>query len=174
MKILQFAFDSKEAGGLDATNKFLPHNHGRNAVVYTGTHDNDTTKGWYRERTPEEKDLIRRYLARPDEDIVWDFIRLAIASVARLAIIPFQDMLNLDTDARMNTPSILGGNWAWRYRPEALSGWVAARLRELVNLYGRDPQLWAKKAEAEALQQAVWQAEPQAPAGQDAAQAKAE
>lgn len=148
MKILQFAFDSKEAGGLDATNKFLPHNHGRNAVVYTGTHDNDTTKGWYRERTPEEKDLVRRYLARPDDDIVWDFIRLALASVARFAIVPFQDALNLDSDARMNTPSVLGGNWAWRYRSEALNPWVAGRLSDLVNLYGRDPELWQKKVEA--------------------------
>jgi 4-alpha-glucanotransferase len=148
MKILQFAFDSKEAGSLDATNKFLPHNHGRNAVVYTGTHDNDTTKGWYRERMPEEKDLIRRYLARPDQDIVWHFIRLAMASVARFAIVPFQDVLNLDSDTRMNTPSVLGGNWAWRYRPDALNSWVANRLRELVELYGRDPELWKKKAEA--------------------------
>lgn len=153
MKILQFAFDSKEAGGLDATNKFLPHNHGRNAVVYTGTHDNDTTKSWYRERTPEEKDLIRRYLARHDDDIVWDFIRLAMASVARFAIVPFQDVLNLDNDARMNTPSVLGGNWAWRYRAEALSSWASCRLGELVDLYGRDPELWKKKAEA--LRQAL-------------------
>jgi 4-alpha-glucanotransferase len=150
MKILQFAFDGKEAGGLDATHKFLPHNHGRNAVVYTGTHDNDTTRGWYRERTPEEKDLIRRYLARPDDDIVWDFIRMAMASVARFAIVPFQDVLNLDSDARMNIPSVLGGNWAWRYRPEALNPWASNRLRELVGLYGRDPELWQKKAEAEA------------------------
>jgi 4-alpha-glucanotransferase len=149
MKILQFAFDSKEAGGLDATNKFLPHNHGRNFVVYTGTHDNDTTRGWYRERTPEEKDLIRRYLARPDDDIVWDFIRLALASVARFAILPFQDALNLDSHARMNTPSVLGGNWSWRYRSEALNGWVGGRLAALVELYGRDPELWKKKAEAE-------------------------
>jgi 4-alpha-glucanotransferase len=145
MKILQFAFDSKEAGGLNATNSFLPHNHTYNAVVYTGTHDNDTTKGWYRERTPEEKDLIRRYLARPDDDIVWDFIRMAMASVACFAIVPMQDTLNLDTDARMNTPSTLGGNWAWRYRPEALNGWVSTRLKELVNLYGRDPALWEEQ-----------------------------
>jgi 4-alpha-glucanotransferase len=145
MKILQFAFDSKEAGSLDATNKFLPHNHTYNSVVYTGTHDNDTTKAWYRERLPEEQDLIRRYLARPANDIVWDFIRLAMASVARFAVIPFQDVLNLDSDARMNTPSVLGGNWAWRYRPAALNEWVANRLAELVALYGRDPELWAKK-----------------------------
>lgn len=153
MKILQFAFDSKEAGGLDATNKFLPHNHGRNAVVYTGTHDNDTTRSWYRERTLEEKDLVRRYLARNDNDIVWDFIRLAMSSVARFAIVPFQDVLNLDKDARMNTPSVLGGNWAWRYRAEALNPWAWSRLRELVDLYGRDPELWKKKAEA--LRQAL-------------------
>jgi 4-alpha-glucanotransferase len=145
MKILQFAFDSKEAGGLNATNAFLPHNHQRNAVVYTGTHDNDTTKGWYRARTPEEKDLIRRYLGRPDHDIAWEFIRMAMASVARYDIIPMQDILNLDSDARMNRPAILGGNWAWRYRPEALNEWVSMRLRELVDLYGRDPELWAAR-----------------------------
>jgi 4-alpha-glucanotransferase len=149
MKILQFAFDSKEAGDLNATNAFLPHNHNRNAVVYTGTHDNDTTRGWYRERTPEEKDLIRRYLGRSGHDIAWDFIRLAMAAPARFAIIPLQDVLNLDSDARMNTPSTLGGNWAWRYRAEALNDWSSNRLRELVDLYGRDPKLWLEKSKAE-------------------------
>jgi 4-alpha-glucanotransferase len=149
MKILQFAFDSKEAGGLNATNAFLPHNHNRNAVVYTGTHDNDTTRGWYRERTPEEKDLIRRYLGRSDHDIAWDFIRLAMATSARIAIIPLQDILNLDSDARMNTPSTVGGNWAWRYRAEALNDWSSNRLCELVDLYGRDPKLWLEKSKVE-------------------------
>ena len=145
MKVLQFAFDSKEAGSLNATNPFLPHNHRRNAVVYTGTHDNDTTKGWYRERTFEEKDLIRRYLGRDDHDIAWDFIRLAMAAVARFAIIPLQDVLNLDSEARMNRPSTVGGNWVWRYRVEVLNDWVSTRLRELVDLYGRDPKLWLKE-----------------------------
>jgi 4-alpha-glucanotransferase len=145
MKILQFAFDSEEAGGLNAANAFLPHNHTANSVVYTGTHDNDTTKGWYRERTPEEQDFIRRYLARNDHDIVWDFIRLAMASVACFAIVPLQDTLNLDSDARMNTPSTLGGNWAWRYRPAALNPWVSGRLREMVELYGRNPETWVEK-----------------------------
>jgi 4-alpha-glucanotransferase len=149
MRILQFAFDSKEAGGLNATNHFLPHNYEPNTVVYTGTHDNDTTRGWYRERTVGEKDLIRCYLARPDDDIVWYFIRLAMASVAVYAIIPFQDVLGLDSDARMNRPAILGGNWAWRYRAEALNEWSIDRLRVLVDLYGRDPQLWAEKEEKE-------------------------
>ncbi|RME41255.1 MAG: 4-alpha-glucanotransferase [Caldilineae bacterium] len=142
MKVLQFAFDRGESGALGATNPFLPHNYERRAVVYTGTHDNDTTLGWYRKRSEAEKDLVRRYLGRPDHDIVWEFIRLAMASVAAFAIIPFQDVLNLDSDARMNTPSTLGGNWAWRYRPEALSGWAAGRLREMVDLYGRDPAMW--------------------------------
>jgi 4-alpha-glucanotransferase len=147
MKVLQFAFDSKEAGSLNAANPFLPHNHRRNAVVYTGTHDNDTTRGWYRERTSEEKDLIRRYLGRDDHDIAWDFIRLAMAAVARFAIIPLQDVLDLDSEARMNTPSTVGGNWAWRYRAEVLNDWVSSRLRELVDLYGRDPKLWLKEDE---------------------------
>lgn len=150
MLILQFAFDAGEAGAQPGVNSYLPHNHRRNAVVYTGTHDNNTTLGWYQERTPAEKDLVRRYLARPDDDVVWDFIRLALASVARFAIIPFQDALNLGSDARMNTPSVLGGNWAWRYRSEALNPWVSTRLSELVELYGRDPAVWQKKAEAEA------------------------
>jgi 4-alpha-glucanotransferase len=150
MLILQFAFDTPESGALPGVNTYLPHNHRRNAVVYTGTHDNDTTRGWYQERTPAEQDLIRRYLGRPDDDMVWDLIRLAMASVARYAIIPFQDALNLGNEARMNTPSVPGGNWSWRYRPEALNPWVAARLGELVTLYGRDPEVWEKKAEAEA------------------------
>ncbi|MEM7346112.1 MAG: 4-alpha-glucanotransferase [Chloroflexota bacterium] len=140
MKILQFAFDQKEAGELNATNNFLPHNYTPHCVVYTGTHDNDTTLGWYQARTDEEQDLIRRYLARSDDDIVWDFIRLAMASVAHFAIIPMQDTLNLDSDARMNTPSTLGQNWMWRYRIEALNPWVSNRLDELATLYGRNSQ----------------------------------
>ena len=102
-------------------------------------------RGWYRERSPEEKNLVRRYLARADNDIVWDFIRMAMASAACFAVIPFQDVLNLDSDARMNTPAILGGNWTWRYRPEALNSWSSDRLRELVDLYGRDPKLWLEQ-----------------------------
>lgn len=149
MRILQFAFDAKEAGELNPTNHFLPHNYVSKTVVYTGTHDNDTTKGWYRHRTAEERDFIRRYLARPDDNIVWDFIRLAMASVACFAIVPFQDVLNLDSDARMNTPAILGGNWAWRYRPEALNRWSSAQLAEMVDLYARDPKLWRKKGAEE-------------------------
>lgn len=142
MKVLQFAFDLGEAGASGAANSFLPHNFERHAIVYTGTHDNDTTYGWYQKRTNEERDLVRRYLARSDEDIVWDFIRLAMASTAGFAIVPFQDVLNLGSDARMNTPSTLGDNWCWRYRPAALSAWASNRLKEMVDLYGRDPKMW--------------------------------
>jgi 4-alpha-glucanotransferase len=150
MKILQFAFDLAEAGAEGATNAFLPHNYAQNAVVYTGTHDNNTTRGWYEHLSPAEQDLVRRYLTRPDDDVVWDLIRLAMASTAVYAIIPFQDLLNLRADARMNTPSTVGGNWHWRYRPEALNEWVSKRLSELVNLYGRDPAVWLRRREREA------------------------
>ena len=113
-------------------------------MVYPGTHDNDTTKSWYRERTADEQDLIRRYIGRDGHDIVWNFIRLVMASTACFAIVPLQDVLNLDNDARMNEPSTLGGNWVWRYRPAALNASVWERLAEMVELYGRDPELWAE------------------------------
>ena len=147
MKVLQFAFDIEEAGRIGATNPFLPHNYEQQAVVYTGTHDNDTSRGWYESRSPVEQDMIRRYLARPDHDIVWDLIRLAMASTAAYAVIPFQDVLNLAGDSRMNTPSTIGDNWDWRYRSEALHPNVAVRLEELVTLYGRDPQIWRESSQ---------------------------
>jgi 4-alpha-glucanotransferase len=144
MKILQFAFDSREAGAEGAGNKFLPHNHPRNAVVYTGTHDNDTTLGWYRQRTPEERRQVHRYLGLGEdgrepspESVVWGFIRLALASVASFAIVPLQDLLCLGSEARMNTPSTLSGNWAFRYREEQLTGELAERLASLTRLFGR-------------------------------------
>jgi 4-alpha-glucanotransferase len=146
MKILQFAFDTREAGAEGAANKFLPHNHPRNAVVYTGTHDNDTTLGWYRRRTPEERAQVLRYLALGEDDrepppgsVVWGFIRLALASVASFAILPLQDLLGLGSEARMNTPSTLSGNWAFRCRQEQLTAELAARLAALTRLYGRFP-----------------------------------
>lgn len=142
MKVLQFAFDAGESGGKGATNSFLPHNYSHHAVAYTGTHDNDTTVGWYTKRTEAEKDLVRRYLGRPDNDIAWEFIRLAMMSVAGFAVVPFQDVLSLGSNARMNTPSTLGGNWQWRFRAEAMNDYTAGRLREMVELYGRDPKIW--------------------------------
>lgn len=131
MKVLQFAF------GDTAQNPYLPHNYEKNCVVYTGTHDNDTTWGWYRTLPDWMKDRIRRYLARDDQDIVWDLIRLASSSVADMAIFPLQDVLNLGSEARMNFPGKAEGNWAWRVRSEQLTDDVAARLAELTLLYGR-------------------------------------
>jgi 4-alpha-glucanotransferase len=135
MRILQFAFDSAEAGGLGPENRFLPHNHAADSVVYTGTHDNDTTAGWYAGRTPEERAYIDRY-APGEPDVSRRFIRMALASVCRFAVVPLQDVLGLGSEARMNTPGTASGNWAWRFTG-ALGSQTAAWLRGLSELYGR-------------------------------------
>ena len=137
MKVLQFAF----GGGLD--DPFLPHNYtSPDWVAYTGTHDNDTTRGWWEATSTErERDSARRYLGCDGSDIAWDLIRLVWASVAQTAIAPAQDLLNLGHEARMNTPSVSGPpNWCWRMLPGALSGDLAARLRGLTEVYGRLPR----------------------------------
>lgn len=131
MKILVFAFDS----GPD--NPFLPHHYTPNFVVYTGTHDNDTVVGWWRRVDEAERDFCRRYLATRGQDIAWDLIRAAWASVAVLAIAPMQDFLRLDNRARMNYPGREGGNWAWRMPAEALKPELRDALRELNALYSR-------------------------------------
>jgi len=137
MKILQFAF----GGGSD--NIHRPHNYDRNCVVYTGTHDSDTVRGWYKARTrkkggnPEEADFCRRYLQTDGKEIHWDFIRAALASVANTAIIPLQDVLGLDNRARMNIPATNEGNWQWRAKDGQIRPEMVDRLRELTELYGR-------------------------------------
>lgn len=131
MKILQFAF------GVDAENDFLPHNYPENCVTYTGTHDNDTTIGWYQSASENEKDHCRRYLASSGEDIAWDMIREIWSSVAVFAIAPLQDILRKDTSARMNYPGRLGGNWSWRYLPGEMDDEVIYSVFELSTLYGR-------------------------------------
>ena len=131
MKVLQFAWAS------DARDPFLPHNYGKNCVVYTGTHDNDTTRGWYEKASESERDYVRRYLRVDGSDIAWDFIRLAMMSTAALAVVPMQDAMNLGSEARMNTPSVAAGNWAWRYLPHQLTEGIQAGLAELADLYGR-------------------------------------
>jgi 4-alpha-glucanotransferase len=132
MRILQFAFSD------DATNRFLPHNYDAHTVVYTGTHDNDTTWGWFRSLGEKERDHVRRYLARDGSDIAWDLIRLAWSSVAHFAVAPLQDVLNLGTEARMNFPGKPQGNWAWRFQANQLNPWILGRLAEMTQLYGRD------------------------------------
>jgi len=134
MKIMVFAFDS------DASNEFLPHNHTLDNVVYTGTHDNDTTLGWYQRIEEKERDFARRYLACDGHDISWDLIRAAWSSIAVFALAPLQDFLSLDNQARMNHPSTLGGNWSWRMSPNALNEFLRSRIAEMNTLYGRDTQ----------------------------------
>lgn len=136
MKVLQFAFSN----GPD--DPFLPHNYSSpDWVVYTGTHDNDTTMGWYQvTSTEDERDYARKYLACDASDLAWDLIRLGWASVAHTAMTTVQDLLSLGHDSRMNTPSTMGPpNWCWRLRPGALTDDIAERLRELTAIYGRLP-----------------------------------
>lgn len=136
MAVLQFAF------GGSADNTYLPHNQTANSVVYPGTHDNDTTLGWYATTDERTRDHVRRYLRVSGREIGWDFIRSAYASVPRLAIISLPDLLSLGSEARLNTPGVGQGNWTWRYRSDALARLTvqsAPYLRELGELHGRIP-----------------------------------
>jgi 4-alpha-glucanotransferase len=131
MKILQFAFDSSEA------NDYIPHNYEKNCIVYTGTHDNDTVVGWFKQASEQDRQQVLDYMNCEEHDIHWSFIRLAWASVANTAIVPMQDLLGLDSDARMNLPGTVGNNWKWRAAPEDFSEQLAERLATLTKLYGR-------------------------------------
>ncbi len=134
MTILQFAF------GGDSANLYLPHNLVANAVVYPGTHDNDTTLGWYRATSVKERDYVRHYLRVDGREIGWDFVRAAYGAVSRLAIFPMQDLLSLGAAARFNMPGVAAGNWQWRYSQaqiDGLCGGTAAYLKELGEVYGR-------------------------------------
>ncbi|MGE0821455.1 MAG: 4-alpha-glucanotransferase [Candidatus Binatia bacterium] len=134
MKVLQFAF------GEDSRNPYLPHNYvDSRYFVYTGTHDNDTTCGWFRSVSAECQRHVLRYLGYIDDtDIHWQMIRLAWSSIARLSVIPLQDLLGLGSEGRMNTPGRSQGNWRWRYTPDALLPQLGERLAELTYLYRRD------------------------------------
>ncbi|MBD2576317.1 4-alpha-glucanotransferase [Oscillatoria sp. FACHB-1406] len=135
MKVLQFAFDS------DSGNGFLPFNYfDRNCIVYTGTHDNDTTVGWFYARSHDQQQRVIDYLGCLCEDgIHWSLIRLALSCVANCAIIPLQDVLGFGNDARMNLPGTAQGNWSWRYRAEDLKPEWCDRLKYLTSIYGRAP-----------------------------------
>lgn len=133
MNILQFAFDS------GAGNAYLPHNHRHNSVVYTGTHDNNTTRGWFAQLTVKQQHRVCDYLRCSTEDLVWEMIRAAQASVSHMAILPLQDLLDLDANARMNCPGVATGNWGWRYLPGSLTETLASRLHHLAHLYDRLP-----------------------------------
>lgn len=133
MKVLHFAFDS------DRANPFLPFNYvNRNCLVYTGTHDNDTTVGWFTQRSPEEQKRVTDYLGCVcNEGIHWSLMRLALGSVANLTIFPLQDVMGLGNEARMNLPGTAEGNWGWRYTPEMLHPWLSEHLGWLTELFGR-------------------------------------
>lgn len=130
MKILQFGF-----GQVDSPH--LPHRYESDTVVYTGTHDNDTARGWFDQAPPEEQQLARTYLGEDCSDISWSLIRAAYTSVARTAIIPLQDVLGLGSDCRMNRPGAMHGNWSWRLRAGALTSEQGDRLRRLAEISGR-------------------------------------
>lgn len=133
MKVLQFAFDGSEQSG------HLPHYHVNNSVVYTGTHDNDTMLGWMEKANEHDRKFAMQYLRLDQtEGYHWGFVRGAWASVADLAVAPMQDLLGLGSEARMNTPAVLGGqNWKWRAAEGYLSDQLAERLKDLTRLYGR-------------------------------------
>ncbi|WP_448508376.1 4-alpha-glucanotransferase [Immundisolibacter sp.] len=131
MVVLQFAFDG------DASNPHLPHNHARDDVVYTGTHDNDTTLSWFGGLPAATAQRALEYLGLPGEAMPWPLIRAALASVAALAVLPMQDLLGLGGAARMNTPGTVIGNWAWRLEPGQMEAALASRLRTALELYGR-------------------------------------
>ena len=143
MRILQFGFSG------EADNKFLPHNYEHEDVAYTGTHDNDTTVGWFNaeegvgstrtaEQITKEREYCLKYLDTDGREIHWDFVRAVFASVADTALIPLQDILGLGTDARMNLPASTSGNWDWRYRAGDLTRGMLMRLAELSKVYGRN------------------------------------
>lgn len=133
MRVLQFAFDG------DPRNPHLPANHPRDAVAYTGTHDNATTVGWWRDAAPEERERVRALAPAAAGGVHWEMIGLAFASPAHFAIVPLQDVLGLDDEARMNTPGTVTGNWTWRVPEERLTADVQQRLRELTSATGRLP-----------------------------------
>ena len=132
MKVLQFAFDS--SGESD----YLPHNYNNNCVVYTGTHDNDTVNGWIPSLDKKDLAFAKRYLnVRRTPDLRESLVRTALRSVADTAIIPLQDYLGLGGEARVNTPSTLGGNWEWRMERDACTEELSAHMLELAQTYGR-------------------------------------
>ena len=133
MKILQFAFDSRDTGS-----GYLPHMYIHNSVAYTGTHDNDTIVGWYTSCASEDREFANQYLnINSDQEIHWQMIRAVIASVSNLAIIPIQDYLGYNSNGRINIPSTTGNNWTWRLKQDELNGTLSSQIADMTRLYGR-------------------------------------
>lgn len=132
MKVLQFGFEAWP------NDSFYPHNFTTdNCICYTGTHDNDTTKGWYDHAPEEARDRVRRYMNCDGGRVHWDFIRVAMSSIAKYAIFPLQDVFGLGSEARMNMPGVLGANWAWRFEKNDLQEWHAKELKLMTQLFNR-------------------------------------
>lgn len=131
MKILQFGFENME------DNYFLPHNYPTNCICYPGTHDNNTFMGWYNNAPSHIKDRTKEYLNCSDTDVVWSSIRAALSSTAKYTIIPLQDILEIETSGRMNTPGLPNGNWSWRFLDKSLNKNIADKLAHLTRLFGR-------------------------------------
>ena len=133
MKVLEFAFDSRDSNN----NDYLPHMYPVNCIAYAGTHDNDTIMGWMKTADKEDVKYAKEYLVMGKEEPYWDMIRALWSSVAGTTIIQAQDLLGLGSESRMNIPSTLGGNWSWRAMPKAFNAKIANRLFRLTKLYGR-------------------------------------
>ena len=135
IKVMQFAFDPSEES------EYLPHNYEKNCVVYTGTHDNDTIMGWFSDSPTEWTEYAKKYLRlTKEEGYNWGMIKAAMASCADTCILQMQDLMGLDNKARMNTPSTLGGNWAWRIKGECINSWLSEILYKLTDTYCRIPK----------------------------------
>ena len=137
MKVLEFAFDSRDSG---CANDYLPHNYGENCVAYTGTHDNETIRGWFDSISTEEQEMAREYLCdsrTPKKELNWAFISLIMRSSARICIIPMQDYLGYGNECRMNKPSTVGINWKWRLTGEELTDELKKKLYDMARRYGR-------------------------------------
>lgn len=142
MKVLQFAFDTREESD------YLPHNYDRNCVVYTGTHDNDTVLGWVKSAAPSDVEAARQYLnVASDSTFNWAMMKGALMSVADTCILTMQDLIGMDEKGRINTPSTLGRNWQWRIQGGCINDWLAKVLYEQTALYGRVPKKEKKKRE---------------------------
>ncbi len=139
MKIAEFGFVWDDDENLSPYDDFMPHNYSRQFVAYTGTHDNDTVRGWYDKLSDKKKHSVREYLSSPDEEIVWAMIKSVMMSNADYAIFPMQDVLEKDSDARMNFPSTCNNlNWAWRMENGEFSDYRIERFSFLSRISGRN------------------------------------
>ncbi len=136
MRVMHFAFEYG-SDGLNTDNIYLPHHVGENSLYYTGTHDSETTRGWYDHLSDDMRAMVRDYLGRGDEGMVWHIIRSVLSSRARYALLPLQDMLEQDNSFRMNIPATPSGNWEYRFIWSEIEPWRKDLLHKLIKLYGR-------------------------------------